>query len=56
LIGQYNPLFDDYAQHDSGELLVTALSSLSDDLNTVSKKQIYKIDPAIKRTDDELLA
>ena len=55
MIGKYNPIFDDNAQHDAGELLSTVLSYLSDDLNTVSIKRTYNIDPSVFRTDDELL-
>lgn len=51
LIGQYNPLFDDYSQHDSGELMETVLNFLKNDLNEVTIQKNYEIDPNIERTD-----
>lgn len=55
LIGKHNVIFADYAQHDAGELMSTVLSQLSEGLNTVTTRKIYKIDVSVARTNEELL-
>lgn len=51
LIGKYNDIFADYAQHDAGELMSTVLTYLSEELNTVATRKTYKIDPTVNWTD-----
>jgi ubiquitin C-terminal hydrolase len=55
LIGKYNDLFADHAQHDAGELMSTVLTHLSEELNTVVTRKTYKIDASVGRTDEQLL-
>jgi ubiquitin C-terminal hydrolase len=45
MVANYNPMFADYDQHDSSEVMVTILQMLCEDMNEVSEPTKWTIGP-----------
>lgn len=53
IVGNFQPMFSGFAQHDSAELLSFVLDGLHEDLNRVVKKPYYEM-PDIEQSTNEL--
>jgi len=56
VVGNFQPMFSGFAQHDSAELLSFVLDGLHEDLNRVQKKPYYEMPNLMKSTSEEICA
>lgn len=56
VVGNFQPMFSGFAQHDSAELLSFVLDGLHEDLNRVTKKPYYEMPNLKKSTSEEISA
>lgn len=54
VVGEKNPMFQGYQQHDSQEFLNFLLDSLHEDLNRVYKKPYVELKESANRPDEEV--
>mmetsp|Transcript_7231 Transcript_7231/g.8213 ORF Transcript_7231/g.8213 Transcript_7231/m.8213 type:complete len:177 (-) Transcript_7231:1783-2313(-) len=56
IVGNFQPMFSGFAQHDSAELLSFVLDGLHEDLNRVIKKPYYEMPDLLPGTSEEICA
>jgi len=56
VVGNFQPMFSGFAQHDSAELLSFVLDGLHEDLNRVIKKPYYEMPDLLPSTSEQKCA
>lgn len=56
VVGNFQPMFSGFAQHDSAELLSFVLDGLHEDLNRVKKKPYFEMPNLLKSTPESIAA
>lgn len=56
IVGNFQPMFSGFAQHDSAELLSFVLDGIHEDLNRVKQKPYYELPDIMPGTPENILA